>query len=73
MSTKNTKKKTGKNAKKKMKVSYNSPEKKDEASQKTGNILSQILSDSQTIQRLVVVDELSDEFWNLKSLDSKFS
>ncbi|CAG8769675.1 15773_t:CDS:2, partial [Rhizophagus irregularis] len=44
MSTKNTKKKTGKNAKKKMKVSHNSPEKKDEASQKTGNILSQILS-----------------------------
>ncbi|GBC53434.2 hypothetical protein GLOIN_2v1848755 [Rhizophagus irregularis DAOM 181602=DAOM 197198] len=44
MSTKNTKKKTGKNAKKKMKVSHNSPEKKNEASQKTGNILSQILS-----------------------------
>ncbi|UZO17495.1 uncharacterized protein OCT59_008847 [Rhizophagus irregularis] len=44
MSTKNTKKKTGKNAKKKMKVSHNSPKKKDEASQKTGNILSQILS-----------------------------
>ncbi|GBC26149.1 hypothetical protein GLOIN_2v1870636 [Rhizophagus irregularis DAOM 181602=DAOM 197198] len=44
MSTKNTKKKTGKNAKKKTKVSHNSPEKKDEASQKTGNILSQILS-----------------------------
>ncbi|RGB29697.1 hypothetical protein C1646_766272 [Rhizophagus diaphanus] len=44
MSTKNTKKKTGKNAKKKMKVFHNSPEKKDEAFQKTGNILSQILS-----------------------------
>ncbi|PKK59168.1 hypothetical protein RhiirC2_871356 [Rhizophagus irregularis] len=44
MSTKNTKKKTGKNAKKKTKVFHNSPEKKDEASQKTGNILSQILS-----------------------------
>ncbi|UZO26035.1 uncharacterized protein OCT59_018284 [Rhizophagus irregularis] len=58
MSTKNTKKKTGKNAKKKMKVSHNSLEKKDEASQKTGNILSQILSaDDVSLQDTGNVDD----------------
>ncbi|UZO26253.1 uncharacterized protein OCT59_018491 [Rhizophagus irregularis] len=57
MSTKNTKKKTGKNAKKKTKVFHNSSEKKDEAYQKTGNILFQILS----VQSTPIADDVSSQ------------